>query len=1537
MEEGGMVQVLENIEKGKLLELATKLYLENMGFTVFYWKDWSLKEKLSLQDMGIDLVAEKDGELYAVQCKNLKREVSWKDLGTFVGSLSFKDVFFNGGFLVANAITEEVEKQLRRLKKKVQIIPVDEVGEYFFKVQVFLEGKSISKEKKELRPYQREAVEKVLEEFEKYDRGKLIMPPGTGKTLVALRVAEAFGAGKFILFICPSIALLDQTIKVWFRDSEIPIHAYAVVSDRGVGRADELNKISLLSFPATTSSEELLKSFRLKEEKLNVIFSTYQSLDVIKEGQRQGLPEFDLIICDEAHRTAGVSQREDSSFKIVHSNEHIKGKKRLYMTATPKVFDVRDEDRLRLEEEFLVKIYDMSDEKIFGPTFFEYSFRRAIEEGYLSPYRVVVLMVDKKDIQEKLSEYLLGEEKLSVDDTTKLVGLGRLIRGEIYNEDGTILDLSVKRGIVFVNKVLKSKQIAGDFSLVYEKYFREKPRAEIWHIDGNMTVFEKRSKINWLREGGANAHILTNAKVLTEGIDIPALDFVAFFDPKESVVDIIQALGRVVRKADGKEFGLIFIPLVVATDVQDIDEKIEKSSYRTLWQVINAVSSLDSAFQAQIRVLLIDDKEGEIDEDVRGKKEKVITITQQYDQFELFEPIRRYLTTKIVRSFRLGTIFLRDWAQETAKVAKDLRGQVGIALKVDQAFKQKFDELKSTLTKLLNESISDQDAINLIVQYTLTKPIFDAVFEYKSQVDVVLDSFFEYFKNFLQNNVKSLNKFYEEVRAKASGLRNEEERQEFLRHLYTKFFSVAFKEATDELGIAYTPTPLVSFIVKFVNHLTRKHFGKSLDDEGVVLLEPFAGMGTFISLAVENMDAQKLEEKLQRKEIWANEILLLPYMAMVKNIESTIAKKVGKYIPFETALWTDSFALMEKLYGQKTPKLPMIIPEKFKELIEAQLRAKVNVIISNPPWRAGRENENVGRRNVEYRNLRMRIGQTYAKYAKQLGTTNVNSLYDTYIQALRMASDRIEEGVIGFVLNNGWLKGLAGRGVRKALSEEFAEVYVYDLKGDARTSGEERRRQAENVFGDQSRAGVCLLFLVKKKDKKEPAKIYYKAVKDYAKKGEKFAELKEWEEKPNQIPWQEIVPNDRHDWIDQGEEGFESLVKLGDKRNKHGITVFDQYSLGLATNRDTYVYNFSRDNLKKYMERLIDTFNEHLDRVWRGEITLDNVEEKIEKDQRKIKWDYTLKNWLFRLRERQRFKDERVFPVFYRPFVPMWVYFDKVFNASTSRLPFIFPTLDAENLAIVVSGRGADWFDAFITGRIVDYGFMSPTQIFPLYIYTEVKTLYGTVFQKQENITDQALKLFQKTLNDPTITKEDIFYYVFGVLSSSSYVERFKDNLSKEFPRVPILESFREIVELGRELTVLQLAYQRYVWAVVMKEEEKPELPEYSNLKILANEEDLNEYVEKVRFDKTNREIMINRKVKVQGIPEFVLECRVGNYPPIEWISKYLVREEDKDTGIVWDPRIKVVEFIDIVKKLIAFSQFHLEIKESLNFYTGSF
>jgi predicted helicase len=1523
-------------EKGKVLEKAVERFLRDMGFKVYSWEEWARKNEISAKDLGGDLVAEKDGEIYLVQCKNWERRVGWKDLGSFIGLLSINK--FDGGYIFARDITSDAYKNL---PKNVIFISIEreEFQEYLKRAEELLQGKKIEKRTKELRHYQKEAIRRIIEGFKEKDRGQLLMPPGTGKTLVALKVAESLGKGKTILFLCPSIALLDQSIWAWFRDSEIDINAYAVVSDKKVGRGkedeDDLNDIRLLSYPATTDPEELVKRFKREEDKLNVIFSTYQSLDVIKEAQKMGLPEFDLIICDEAHKTAGIIEKEEeSSFKLVHSNEHIKGKKRLYMTATPKIYTFNE------EENGFSKIYSMDDEESFGPVFYEYTFAKAVKEGYITGFKVIAFMVPRREVQEDLREYLMGYGKegeaklLSVDDTTKLIGLMKFMKGETLDEDNQKVIFPIKSGIIFVNRVEESKRIAREFAKIYREYFKEDPKVEIKHIEGNMPAQEKRLKIESLRKASfSKPVILTNAKVLTEGIDVPSLDFVAFFRPKKSEVDIVQALGRVLRKSPGKEYGLIFIPLVIDTEKGNIDEQIDKTNYKTIWQVINAVIAYDETYRVKIRISLLSKRkvsEG-LDRVIRDNQpdfdEEVFQIVRSPSfPIDLFDGIRKNLTAKVIKTFRIGDrVFLSDWAEETAKLAQILRDQILIAYKNDGNFREKFENFKSSLSKILNESISTNDCVSLIVQYLLTKPILDAIFTQKSEIDLILDEMFEYFKKFLDSNIKDLERFYDKVRTRAEGILKEEDRQELLRLLYTGFFSKAFKDITDEMGIVYTPVPLVSFIVKFVDFLTKKHFGKGLGDEGVVILEPFAGMGTFVALLIDHIakeDKGKVEGKLKRKEIWANEILLLPYLIMLKNVESALLKNLGEYTPFTTALWTDSFNLMEKLYDRK-PKDLIGFPQKFKEMVEAQLNAKVNVIISNPPWRARRENENVGRKNFEYPNLRRRIGETYAKYAKELGATLVNSLYDTYVQALRMATDRIEEGVIGLVLNNGWLYGLSGRGIRKALSEEFEEVYVYDLKGDARKRGEEWKKQGDKIFDNQSRAGVCLLFLVKKKDKTGPTKIYYKAVKDYAKKEEKFAELKEWEEKPDQIPWEEIIPNKYHDWLEQGEEEFENLLKLGDKRNEKKITVFGNYSQGLNTARDSYAYNFSFEELKKNMGRLIETFNEHLERVRKGDIKKDeNWEEQIEKDVRKIKWDGRLKELLFKIDNPQEFRDDRVFPAFYRPFIPMYVYFDRIFNLRVYQLPSIFPTPSHKNLAIAVSGKGSDQFYAFITDRIASVDFLLHTQLFPLYVYEEQQMMGEKRLVRLYNITDEALSKFRDELKDRRIEKEHIFYYVFGVLSTPEYVKRYENNLKKDLPRVPILQSFWDIAYLGEELAKLQLNYQN--------------LPEYEdeNLKV-EGDWDPEEFVVDAKLDEKNKVMVINNKkvkeVKVYGIPDFAFEYRVGGYPPIRWICDYMKRNEDKESGIVWDPKIKVGDFISLTRKLITLSKRTLEIKQRLS------
>lgn len=1525
-------------EKGDLLELATKLYFERdrQVEEVFSWAEYAARHGFTIQDTGIDLVAIQGDEAWAIQCKNWERELDWGHLGSFVGSLSQKDLPFKGGYLVAQSLTTRAERTLNTLEKPVILLPAAEILErYEALAQKLLKGERealLPPIKKTLRPYQLQAIEALLKGFETHTRGKLLMPPGTGKTLVSLRFTEKLFQERLqnpsptdshlpplVLFLCPSIALLDQTIKVWLREKQVPLQIAAVVSDKTVGKDEELNQRSLLSFPATTDPAELRTRFTFRPGRLHVIFSTYQSLEVVMEAQAQGFPAFDLVICDEAHRTAGISDRRgdeaEGGFRLVHDEEKLRAYRRLYMTATPRVFDASPDKRRQVEEQEMVKIYDMSDETLFGPTFYEYTFRQAIEEGYLVPYRIVIMVLDQKQVQEKLYAYLNSDQALSVDLATQLVGLAHLIRGEVKDEEERPLPHPVKSGIVFVSRVQKSQKLEREFRRVYEEFFGEAPRARLLHIDGQMSAFEKRRRLDWLREASLQEpHFLSNAKVLTEGIDVPSLDAVAFLDPKDSVVDIIQALGRVVRKAEGKSYGLIFLPLLVNSQAS-IDRQFEQSSYKALWQVLGAIASLDKTFMVRMRAFLLREK------DRPATDEPALTIHRTvWIQPELFQEVRQHLKLRIVRSYGLESkAFLSDWARETATLAQTLHTHLDTALQQDSEFQQQFQHLLAALQTTLHQQIAPTDARSFIVQYLLTRPIFQALF-HRSETPshsplALLDKIFLSFQKFLQNNLQPLEEFYKNVSLKAQSLTSETERQDFLRYLYTNFFSIAFRDTVEEMGIAYTPPPLVEFILDFGDYLCRKHWGKSWKEPGLALWEPFAGTGTFLALAMERIPPHHLSQKLQQAEIWATEKLLLPFLILVTNLEDRLQHRLSAPHPFQTALWADTFQLMEHFYQKSTPTLPGLFPQEIQTQFERFLQTPIHFILSNPPWRAGRENENLGRQNLTYPHLRRRIETTYAHQAKNLGATLVNSLYDTYIQAIRMASDRIQEGLIAFVLNNGWLTGLAARGLRKCLQEEFSEIYLYDLKGDARTRGEEWKKQGDKIFESQSRAGVCLAFFVKKAPKESPqARIYYTAVPDYASREEKFNALQKAAQNPASIPWQTLHPNPTADWLMQGDPSFKTLIKLGDKKNPQELTVFEIYSRGATTCRDNYAYNFSREELEKHMSRLIDHFNQHLVRVRKREITRDNLESQIEKDPRKIKWDSLLKNRLFTVKAFQKFDPQKVRLAYYRPFVPIWMYSDTIFISHLGFLPSFFPAPDSPNVAIVVTAVGKGGiFDAAVVDRIVDlHYFSAQNQLFPLYYYDKDG-------QRRENITDGAVAYFRRELGDGGIGREDIFYYVFGVLSTPGYVARYRENLVMELPRVPVLRRFREVVELGRELAELQLGYEQ-----LAPYEGVPGLEE--TLQQAADEPLL-----KARLDEKSRSLLLNDRHKVGPLPDFAIQHQVGNYPPLRWISEYLVPSTDKETGIEWQPGYTIGRFLDLARRLLTLSQKSLEIKARLD------
>lgn len=1549
-------------EAGRLFERLVRKILQEVHpiwserfREVVPWGEYASSKGLPSKDVGVDLVGfTSEGEAHAIQVKLWGKPLGWNDLGSFVGVVGNKSYGFTHGLLVApGGVTQEAERQLSGL-------PITILTE-----EALLDGVDLASlvsdrpeeirraARKELRPYQREALEAVVRAFveEKKPRGKLIMPPGTGKTLVALRIAEQVaGKGGRVLFLAPSIALLDQSLRAWAAEASLPLRLFAVVSDTGVGRTseDDLSSLSLLSVPPTTDAEQLSKQASREDSgAMTVVFSTYQSVEVLEEAQkRHGLPGFDLVVLDEAHRTATVRADGESPFTKVHHEKHLKARHRLYMTATPRVWDVAKNGEDSGKDKggagnkkggatpllppgdvkgIELLVYSMDNEDIYGPTLFEYTFARAVQEGHLTDYKVVVLSMPE-EAQKDLAHYLQGSEALKVEQALKAVGLWKVLQGEVRDEKGEPLSLDIRRVIAFHGLVRESQAMEREFAKVavaaqQAGLLKKTPkRVEVRHIDGQMSAYDRKALLDWLREDPApgEVRLLTNAKVLTEGIDVPALDAVAFMRPRDSVVDVIQAVGRVMRKAPGKDYGYVVLPVVVRGE--DEEREIEESGYQAVWQVLSALRSVDKSFEARMRAALVrlsgagegqgTGGQGEILAVVGGGGSPVVMDVLLEDP-ELRQKVARGLAGKLVKRLSLGRKYLENWAEDVARVARALKRQVEALKDQDPSVRKKIEDLLQALRTFVNEEISEEEAVLMLVQHALTKPIFDALFgellaRRPDPVSQALDDLFQEFRDFLEREGEGLKDFYEEMRIRAMGLTDEAERADFLRRLYSNFFTKAFPEVADQVGIAYTPVELVDFLVQSADELARKHFGKGLADAGVVALEPFAGTGTFVTRFLHRVHeaggAEAVRGKLERGEVWANEILLLPYHVLRANVENTVLSLTGTYLPFEGALLADSFRLAELSYEKKLlPTIPLF-PKEYGALLNRQVETPIQVILSNPPWRAWVSREGQGRRNVVYPRVRKRVEETYARRAKGINLSggkkkgeNLNSLYDQYIQALRMASDRIgEEGIVAFVTNNGWLRSVAARGLRACLAEEFAEVYVYDLRGNARERGEAWKREGEKVFGQASRAGVCLLLLVRRKDHEGQGKVYFYRVRDYLSREEKLAQVKAHASVTG-VPWEEVP---YEDWVGRLGKSFGDMLLLDEG--------FDVRSRGAETARDAYAFNFSAQELRRHMERLIRTFNEHVRQKREGK------EVQLEKDESLIKWSSSLKQALNRGKEASFEESGRVYEAFYRPFVPMHLYLSPLFNHRVGELPRIWPTPESENLAIAVAGKGSSSFSALATKRVVSLDFVSKTQLYPLYVYDTSAPSPGEDGKllaerastqsplRRHNLKPAFLERLGKALGR-SISPEEAFAYLYAVLNHPLYAERFAEDLRMDLPRVPIPQNpqvFQSLAEAGQELLCLHTGYETLnpeEFETFVEEKEGAPQDPYERYR-----------VERMELDEEAGVLRYNEWVSLKGIPREAFSWRPGGYHVLRWLVDYLQVKtkvpQGKGEAIVWDP-----------------------------------
>jgi predicted helicase len=1661
VESNGFARLLERFEsralytkqKGSLFEHAVKVYLKNEPKyrdeleNVWLWEEWREvgggDEFDPGHDYGVDLVARrKTGETIAIQAKFYDKGTSLprNRLESFVSRLGTKQ--FDEGILVATVPTTAAASDLlREQSKTVHTITLHDLERSRVNWDEFFRNDRVElTPRQQLRDYQEAAVKDVLKGFKGADRGKLIMACGTGKTLTSLRLAEKMvGRGGLMLFLVPSLNLVSQTLRAWTQQAEIPLHSFAVCSDtqvgkrRGNGDPDDID-LHELEYPATTKAKSLGQALaqRMDDRHMRVVFGTYHSIDVIREAQKKyGMPKIDLLICDEAHRTTGrhvKGDEDEAAFMRVHNDAFIGAEKRLYMTATPKIWADNQKQRAENAEQVL---YSMDDETQFGRTFHHLSFSDAVNKyQVLCDYRVVVLEVDEHEVAKHLQGKLAEDNSLVVDDAGKILGCWRALakidgKGRFADDPqpmrravayAPVIDSLRVRGAPKASSTsgesngsrlgprkhfLGSRQYSDQFQAVVDEFRASEGKGNgtidsdlkvhCEHVDGSMGAFEKNEKLDWLgAEPEPNTcRMLSNVRCLSEGVDVPALDAVLFLSPRKSIVEVVQTVGRVMRKAPGKRLGYVVIPVVVPFNA-DPNEVLDKNpAYEVVWEVLRALRAHDDKFEAMINRIDYEGRDDEkliilrgldrlpsltgkrksadkshvadsaerargsytIGEDgkaLRGEQGELQLIIQTAEKWD------RALMARIVE--KCGTrLYWSVWASDIAKIANTHVSRLTAILgrSSNREERAAFDEFLGELQRDINESISREEAIEMLAQHLVTRPVFEALFkdyqfENQNPVARAMNRVLATLEpHRLTKESAVLEAMYEAVRRRAEDTRTAKGRQALLAELYDKFFRSAFPKLSERLGIVYTPVEVVDFIIQSVDQVLAREFAASLAAEGVHILDPFVGTGTFITRLLQSglISKERLAAKYS-KEIHANEIVLLAYYIAAINIESAFyeAAGTGRYEPFPGICLTDTFNV-----GTDKGQQALALDDNSRRL-RKQRQLDIRVVMANPPYSAGQDSANDFNANLKYPELDERIAATYAANST---ATRSGSLYDSYIRALRWASDRIRDaGVIGFVTNAGWIDSNSADGLRKCLAEEFSSIYVFHLRGNQRTSGERSRREGGKIFGGGSRAPIAISLLVKNPKSKVRGEIFFHDIGDYLTREEKLRRIAELGS-ANGIAagsgWIRIAPNGHHDWVNQRDTAFAEYISIETANGAVGL--FANHSSGLLTARDAWCYNYSERELRRNIGRSVRFYNAEVKR-WADATPKqrsDGLARFITIDPTKFSWDRQQRKDVERLR-RYRETEDGYRVSLYRPFTRQHVYFARSMNNCVYRLPELFPAPDSENRVICLSeGGGKVAFSVLIADsmpsrHMVD---IEGTQCFPLYLYEPVEDGDGASDQDhadsqgvlnlgsggaksrssrqgatgrltkdgqyhiREAITDEALARFREVYPGERIEKNDLFYYTYGLLHSEDYRGRYANNLSKELPRIPAVkrfDDFRVFTEAGEELAKLHLRFDAA--------KPYPADIEYAKKRSELTDEDYR--VIRMRFGKPSgvagsqngsdlegkwdrTTVLYNDMIKVREIPLEAYDYVVNGKSAIEWVMERQAVTTDKTTGIVND------------------------------------
>ncbi len=1341
-----------------------------------------------------------------------------------------------------------------------------------------------------------------------------------------------------------------------------------------------------LVLPATTDAQALAKEARGNlVDAMTVVFSTYHSIQVISDAQKKyALPEFDLIICDEAHRTTGAvlgTDKSESEFIKVHDNSLIRGKKRLYMTATPRIFS---DNAKKQANEIDAVLASMDDEELYGKILYSYSFSHAVKNGLLTPYKIIVLGVDEGEVSKSIQHLMTDENyELILDDRTKIMGCYQALTKMDLKIDLGDDTRPMHRALAFCRDIKTSERICRTFNdeevkkdlrNLHENHKNIPPlNCQVDHINGKSGAKNRTIKLDWLKEdAGENVcRILTNVRCLSEGVDVPSLDAVMFLHPRKSQVDVIQAVGRVMRRAKGKKMGYIILPVGVPAGVSPEEALKNNKRYSVVWQVLNALLAHDENFSKTLNQMVLgQDVSSIIDIVTVSKKTELENVTTVIDEIQLHEkseksglcigtqahePHQTYegqgrlpffvefpnaLKTLIVKKSTMSD-YWGIWANNVAEIAQNhiTRLQTMLSDQTSEAY-HAFDAFYKELKNNLNSEIKQEEAIEMLAQHLVTRPVFEALFEgnefvQNNAISQAMEKILtELDKTNIEEESKELQEFYDSVKFRASGITEPQARQNLIIKLYEDFFTKAFKKTTDRLGIVYTPVEVVDFIIHSVDDVLRNEFGKSLGSRGVSILDPFTGTGTFITRLLQSklIKPEDMEYKF-RHDIHANEIVLLAYYIAAINIESTYHSLMkGEYIPFKHIGLADTFRMVEKQDLMKG------LLEENSAYLELQKKLNIEVIFGNPPYSTGQKSANDNAKNTPYPILNNRIGETYAAQSK---ASLMRNLYDSYIRAIRWASDRIKDcGVIGFVTNASYIDTKSMDGLRKCLVEEFSSLYIFHLRGNQRTSGELSRKEGGKIFGEGSRAPIAISVLVKNPNAQQRGKIYFRDIGDYLTRQEKLTMIESLESidgiTRSKQGWQIITPDKHGDWLGQRDNNFKAFLAMGVKKG-HGKKLFENFSCGVVTSRDAWVYNSSHEILAKNISNMIAFYNSEVKRFNNAYGHVDRktltkvVDNFVNTDARKISWSRALKQDLAKGKI-FKFEATCLMQSLYRPFTQQWLYYNRAFNEMVLQMPRIFPIGETvENMVIQITGIGARRFSVLMNKALPSLDAIEKGQCFPRYFYEhtpvsksknknqsllftnsiEESTTAG--LQRRDAITDEGLDYFKAAYPNETITKDDLFYYVYGLLHSEDYRARYADNLSKELPRIPCVKSagdFWKFVTAGRELGHLHVNYETVEPYPVTFKKGNPKQTEISNPEKFY-------YVTEMKFakiknskEKDKSTVFYNSNITITDIPLEAYEYIVNGKPALEWVMGRQCVKTDKKSGIVNDANRYAVETV---------------------------